>query len=180
MIVVGIDPSLACTGLAFIEGDQVSTSRVRTSNLGGGLVSRRRRIRMAHAQIMLQMPERALFVVERPSERSQFGNHNERVALYWFLVDALLPRGPVVEVGPTGRAKYATGNGRAKKPAVVAAMRALYSRDLVPDDNVADSLTLALMGARHLGRPLDGALTRDHLKAMDAPSWPTRIEGKTR
>ncbi|MBK0296274.1 hypothetical protein IAE22_29375 [Bacillus sp. S34] len=49
--------------------------------------------------------------------------------------------------------------------------------DLVPDDNVADSLALALMGARHLGRPLDGALTRDHLKAMGAPSWPTRIEG---
>ncbi|MBK0296185.1 hypothetical protein IAE22_28580, partial [Bacillus sp. S34] len=106
MIVVGIDPSLACTGLSFIDGDHVWTSRVRTANLGGGLVSRRRRIRQAHAQIMLQMPERALFVIERPSERSQFGQHNERVALYWFLIDALLPRGPVVEVGPTGRAKY--------------------------------------------------------------------------
>ncbi len=177
MIVVGIDPSLACTGLTTIDGDHVWTSRVRTSNLGGGLVSRRRRIRMAHAQIMLQMPERALFVIEAPANSSRFGMHDERAALFWFLVDSLLPRGPVVEVMASGRAKYATGNGRAKKAAVVAAMRVLYDRALVPDDNVADSLALALMGARHLGRPLDGALTRDHLKAMDAPSWPTRIEG---
>lgn len=175
MIVVGIDPSLSCTGLAAVdEFGGVWTGRAKTDTVPMVLTERRRRIRTALSRILMQLPAQAdLFVLESPSPRSQFGNHNDRVGLYWLLVDQLLARGQVVEVGPKTRAIYATGDGNAKKPAVVAAMRGLGLDAAVPDDNVADALTLALMGARYLGIPADGDLDRQHLRAMDTPSWPS-------
>lgn len=103
--------------------------------------------------------------------RSKFGQPHERAGLFWFLVDQLLARGEVVVVTPKGRAKYATGNGNSDKTAVKAAMRAGFPGVQIPDDNVADSMALALMGIRHLGAPLD-VVTPKQLEAMGAVSWP--------
>ena len=182
MIVVGIDPSLTCTGVA-VAGDDgvIATGRARTQPPTVTTVrSRRRRIRMALSQTLLLVPQRIdLVVIEAPSPRSQLGQHNERVGLYWLLVDQLLSRSDVVEVLPPTRALYATGNGRADKALVKGSMRAAFPHGPVPDDNVADALALALMGLRHLGSPLDGELTKDHLRAMGTPSWPT-TKGTTR
>ncbi|ROS62171.1 Holliday junction resolvasome RuvABC endonuclease subunit [Frigoribacterium sp. PhB160] len=181
MIVVGIDPSLSCTGIVTADDwGGIVTGRAKTQTPPTQtLRARRRRTRTALARILDQLPQRVdLFVVEAPSPRSQFGSHNDRVGLYWLLVDQLLARADVAEVLPKTRAKYATGNGNADKAAVKTAMRAAFPHVPVPDDNVADALALALMGLRHLGSPLDGELTPKHLDAMDAPSWPTP-EGAT-
>jgi Holliday junction resolvasome RuvABC endonuclease subunit len=152
MIAVGIDPSLTCTGVALIGGDEVITRRVFSPNLGASLEARRLRIRRAIEGILAPIPPRvAVSVIEVPHSRQQFGAQNERVALYWFLVDQLLARGPVVEVAPAQRAKLATGNGRATKDDVVAAIRTAFPGERVPDDNVADALSLAWAGARWAG-----------------------------
>lgn len=174
MIVVGIDPSLTCTGITIIDGTAIVTGRSRTSKPADSTPREvRRRIRTSLRRTLDQLPVKAeLFVLEGPSMASKFGQPHERAGLFWMLVDQLLARGEVVVVTPKGRAKYATGNGNAKKPDVVKAMRAAFPGVLIPDDNVADSLALALMGVRHLGRPLDGDLAKKHLEAMDAPSWP--------
>jgi hypothetical protein len=52
-------------------------------------------------------------------------------------------------------------------------MRALFPGVQIPDNNVADSLSLALAGARYLGNPLDGALTQKKTEAWAAVAWPT-------
>jgi Holliday junction resolvasome RuvABC endonuclease subunit len=174
-MVVGIDPSLSCTGLAIVdENGGVWTGRATTTTVDMVLPERRRRIRLALSRILVQLPPQAdLFVLEAPSQHSQMGNHNDRVGLYWLLVDQLLARGRVAEVNPMTRAMYATGNGNGKKKDVLAAMRALPLDAAIPDDNVADALALALMGARYLGIPADGDLDQKHLRAMGTPSWPT-------
>lgn len=181
MIVVGIDPSLSCTGIVTADDwGGITTARAKTSTPPTStLRARRRRARMALSRILAALPPHVdLFVIESPSPRSQHGSHNDRVGLYWLLVDQLLARADVAEVSPKTRAKYATGNGNSDKAAVKTAMRSAFPHVPVPDDNVADALALALMGLRHRGSPLDGELTQKHLDAMDAPSWPTP-EGAT-
>lgn len=181
MIVVGIDPSLSCTGIVTADHwGGIVPARARTSTPATQtLRARRDRSRLALSRILLQLPKRVdLFVIEAPSPRSQFGSHNDRVGLYWLLVDQLLARADVAEVLPKSRAKYATGNGNADKAAVKSAMRAAFPHVEIADDNVADALALALMGLRHLGSPLDGQLTAPHLVPMAAVAWPTS-EGAT-
>lgn len=153
-IAVGIDPSLTCTGVALIDTatGEVTTRRVKTDPAGTSLRARRDRIRRAIAGILAPMPARVgVTVIETPSHRQQYGAQNERSALFWWLVDQLIARGPVVEVAPPQRAKLATGSGRASKDDVVAAIRAAHPGVHVPDDNVADALALADAGAHWLG-----------------------------
>lgn len=174
MIAVGIDPSLTCTGVAVadVDRDAWRTGRARTEAGAETLPLVRRRMRLALARTLELVPGKFdVCVIEKPSEHSQYGKHNERVGLYWFLVDQLLPRGLVVPVGPTGRAKYATGDGWSKKPAVLEAVRLSMPHVMVPDHNVADAVALALMGARYLRRPLDVVGVKQD-EAFAAVAWP--------
>jgi Holliday junction resolvasome RuvABC endonuclease subunit len=175
VIAVGLDPSLTCTGVAVIDTEGgVLTRRVVSPNIGSSLLSRRNRIRKAIEGILASIPARVdVTVIEVPHSRQQFGAQNERVALYWMLVDQLLARGPVIEVAPAQRAKLATGSGRATKDEVVAAMRAAFPETRIPDDNVADAVGLAWAGARWAGIP-----TPDYMPGQEEAfarlTWPAR------
>ena len=174
MIAVGLDPSLTCTGVAIIDGTDVITRRVVSPSLGRTLRAKRDRIRNAISGILAPIPSRVdVTVIEVPHSRQQFGAQNERIALYWFLVDQLIARGPVVEVAPAQRAKLATGNGRASKDDVVAAARTAFPDTRIPDDNVADALALAWAGARWAG-----IATPDYSEGQEEAfarlAWPVR------
>ena len=83
----------------------------------------------------------------------------------------------VATVAPSTRAKYITGDGRAKKDVVLAFAIEQYVRESGPrivNDDVADATGLAAMGARHLGEPLEvRSISDDQLAAMDGAKWPT-------
>lgn len=173
MIAVGIDPSLTCTGVAVheLDGDLWTTRRVVTKAQGTTLAARRGRLREAISGVLRWIPARVdVAVIEVPNHRQQFGAQNERVALYWWLVDQLLARGPVVEVAPAQRAKLATGRGNADKKTVLAAVRAAYPNAVIPDDNVADAVALAAAGAHWLGRTQP--YTDDQAAAFARITWP--------
>lgn len=184
MIVVGIDPSLTCTGVATVnasvrvEPGAWFTTRVRTAPTSSDLDEQLRRIQTAAARTLAALPRRVdLVVIEEPSKRSIDISHNDRVQMYGLVVMKLRERGlPVARVSPKTRAKYATGNGNSRKPEVLAAMRALVAGDfgtaLVPDHNVADAVALAAMGARYLGEPVDGLLSPKQEEAYAAVAWP--------
>lgn len=175
--VTGIDASLTCTGVAVAAGgDVLELRRVRTPTGPQTLVAQRARVRRVLTQVLEVAPSSGLYVVESPSLQSKFGLRIERIGLFWMLVDQLLARGPVVTVTPKGRAKYASGNGNAKKPEVLAAMRERFPGLQIPDDNVADALALVGMGARHLGEPIDGVLGKQYTEPMVKVTWPTKEE----
>lgn len=174
MIAVGVDPSLTCTGVAIADGGGVITRRVMSPNLGTTLLARRNRIRRAVDGILAPIPARVdVTVIEVPHSRQQFGAQNERIALYWFLVDQLLARGPVIEVAPSQRAKLATGSGRATKNEVVAATRAAYPEAQIPDDNVADAVGLMWAGSRWAGDETPTYLPGQE-EAFARLAWPIR------
>lgn len=167
---------MTATGIAMAVDGRVAVSRVRSAK-ADDLRGTRDRIRYVVGQVLRFAPASCLTVIEAPIiPRHNAGAVLERAWLFGLLVDQLLLRGPVVEVRTKTRAKYATGNGNADKREVLAAVRATFPDVRVLDDNVADALALAGMGARWLGAPIDGALSKKQLAAMVAVRWPIKEE----
>lgn len=114
-----------------------------------------------------------LGVLEAPSHGSRNGKPHERAGLWWAVFGVLHGKGiRVVTVAPATRAKYITGDGRAKKPAVLAAAREMYGQE-IPNDDVADASGLAAMGMRSLGLPVETVLSDKQLEAFEGVSWQT-------
>lgn len=188
-IVIGLDLSLTATGLAEIEdGNVVTTYRVRsTGRKGDTLVDRSKRLTgLAHeiTEWWYEGDEPDLAVVESPAYGAKYGSPHDRSGLWWMVVRNLIGMGiPVATVAPMSRAKYGTGRGNAKKADVLEAVRSHYGPHVqceygIPDDNVADAILLAAMGARLLGEPAscEGDLEPSKLSALDKVEWPEGVE----
>ena len=170
--VLGVDQSLRGTGLALHDRGVTSTALVR-AQLGDGVHGIRDAVRYIVGRVVTFAPHADLYVLEAPIiPRHGSGLALERAWLFGMLFDQLWLRGRVATVHPSTRALYATGNGRASKDEVLAAMRARFPALAIADDNVADALALASIGARWLGKPIDGEATAPQLRAMGSVKWP--------
>jgi Holliday junction resolvasome RuvABC endonuclease subunit len=116
-----------------------------------------------------------LVMVEGPSYGSQGGQqgHHERGGLWWLVTHSLYARRRSYGVvAPKARAKYATGNGNDAKPAVLAAVRETYGHLAeVRNDNEADALVIAAMGADRCGAPI-AVVPEVNRAALKNVSWP--------
>ena len=180
-LVVGLDLSLTSSGVAIIgwPGPAMATpyahvSRVRSKGTRGDtLQDRHARLRMLAQAIIDEARGAALVVVEQPAFSAVGGSHHDRSGLWWLVVGRLLSREiPVVEVTPGQLKKYATGSGVAGKDAVLAAVVRRYPCVDVGNNDEADALVLAAIGARRLGFPLEESLPKPNLTALEAVSWP--------
>jgi crossover junction endodeoxyribonuclease RuvC len=174
--VAGLDVSLQSTGVAVIwPGGDVQLRRVRSKGKEDAtLADRRMRLRDLAVDIVCAVPAEAdLVVIEQPAFSRQTGHMHDRSGLWWLVVDHLTEAGHLVaEVSPTARARYATGRGNAGKDEVLAAVVRRYPTADVSQNDVADALILAAMGAAHLGHPL-ATLPLTHTAALDGVTWPT-------
>jgi len=115
----------------------------------------------------------ALVVVEGPaySRQANQQGHHERAGLWWVTIRALWRRGvPYAVVTPGGLKRYATGKGDASKDEVLVAVTRRFDW-FAGDNNAADALVLAAMGADHLGAPIV-AMPEKHRTALAAVTWP--------
>lgn len=113
----------------------------------------------------------SLVVVEAPSYGSQNGSQHDRSGLWWLVIGELQRRGiPIAYVAPRSRAKYATGNGNSGKDVVLAHVIERYGEFVedttIRNDNEADAVTLAAIGARLLGEPQEETLPESNLSVM--------------
>ena len=161
--VVGIDPSLTGCGLAAIKHPSVveSPNTPRTCVVGESgsnadtYSETAIRIGDQTRRIWVALPKRIeLVVIEgygRPNPKAP-GRHAERCALFYQLVEQLARRRiPIAVVSPTTLKLWATGNGKADKADVLVAMRDLWPTVKLVNHNIADALSIATMGAMHLG-----------------------------
>lgn len=171
--VLGVDQSLRGTGLALHVDGQTSTALVR-SDIGEGVAGIRAAVRYIVGRVVTFAPACDLYVLEAPIiPRHGSGLALERAWLFGLLFDQLYLRGQVATVHPSTRALYATGNGKASKDEVVAAMSAAHPGLSAPiNDDVADALALMGMGCRWLGSPVDGEISSKQAKAMRSAHWP--------
>lgn len=191
---MGFDTSLSITGVAQIDlgigaFDQLEPVRWTWGRPAdrveddGTVAGMRRRMRAMLREVLALTPERFdLAVVEGPAMNARFAAlADERAGLRWMLVDQLLARGPVVLVSPKTRAKLATDNGNAGKPAVHEGARRLFPAAQIPAKgagryDVADAVVLAAAGAHALGMPWPGFLSKTQISAHAKVAWPV-MEG---
>ena len=175
--VVGLDLSLTATGIAHTyPGGSIVETITSTGLRGDTTFDRACRLGYLTNKILDNLGDARLIVIEGPAySRANPGMH-DRSGLWWLVVDAIYNRGyELAVVTPTSRAKYATGKGNAGKDQVLLAVARRYPDVEVTNNNEADALVLAAMGARRLGHPIDD-LPKTHLAALDAAEWPD-LEG---
>lgn len=183
--VVGVDPSLSSTGLAWVSpGGELKVSNVTSKGKQNEpvQVTVGRIFAIANEVVdfvALHKPD--LVVIENPSFGSKFGKPHERSGLWWRIVDALVnDKYPIARVAPQTRAIYATGDGRSSKAVVLAHVREHYTDILgkrIVNDDIADAIVLADLGALHEGFPLDtpARASERHSRASDGVLWPSSV-----
>lgn len=185
-LVLGIDPSLAGTGLAGID---TATGDVRTKLVATAgkkhmtLTEQLERLGAAMRGIASFTPATGtLVVIEAPSFGSFSTSAHERAGLWWRTVAYLHHHGHhIARVTPRTRAKYIAGHLPVEntrkgpdKREVLHAINTEHARFGIRNDNIGDAFALACMGARHLGTPIDSS-TKQRVEAMAAVKWPTTI-----
>lgn len=172
--VVGLDLSLTATGTALIRPGM--TTAVQTLKSKGAkdatLGERADRLRKLAREILLPAATANVVVIEQPAYSQTGGSHHDRSGLWWLVVDALIFDDlRLVEVTPQAVKIYATGKGNASKDEVLAAVVRRYPNIEVRNNNEADALVLAAIGARLAGQPLEESLPQLHLRALDKIRW---------
>lgn len=177
--VIGIDASLASTGLATVHRDgELFTRTVTTKGKRDDSISERAaRLRDIVESVRSHLVGGhvvglGLVVIEAPAGVAPGGSTWDRAGLWWHIVQIALTLGPVAAVSPTTRAKWAAGSGRADKAAVAAAMARRAPRVDIHNSDEADALALAWMGAQHLGWLPATAAERTSLTVV---RWPDLI-----
>ena len=169
--VVGLDLSLTGTGIVLIDEGGIYTSLIKSrGKRGDSLAQRAHRLATLRKQIAELIPEGAHIVVEQPAYSSSMGSMHDRSGLWWLIVGWLHPFHNVTEVAPGTLKKFATGKGNAGKDEMLAAAIRRYPSVEIVDNNVADAMHLAAMGARYLGHPQE-ADTVKITEAMAVPRW---------
>lgn len=181
MRVIGLDLSLTATGFALIEDATVTVRTITSKPRGDSLADRQARLHNLVADLLINhMPTGPvdLVVIEQPAFSRTTGHHHDRSGLWWLVVDAIWGWSesplPVAEVSPTTLKKYATGRGNAGKDEVLLAVARRFPDVDLRDNNQADALWLAAMGARRLGQPVDD-VPQHNQTAMAAVRWPEEV-----
>lgn len=155
--VLGVDPSLSGTGLAW--GDDA------TSTCGG--TGDQRLWVITHA--IRELGRLDLAVVEDlPTHGMGAGKTGmAQGAVRLALMSTLTP---YVLVPPATLKTYATGRGNATKPDMRVSMLSRFGTDL-RDENQVDAWWLRAMGMDYLGAPIV-TLPQTHRRALDKVEWP--------
>lgn len=134
-------------------------------------------MRFVSAAVVRYVGPADLVVIEGLAFSSNTGKATERAGLWWRVVEALDARDiPLAVMAPTGRAKYATGNGRAGKDEAMLATARRFPEYAIDGNDTADALTLCAAGYDHLGTPLVQVPQRNR-DALDAVRWPEAAVG---
>jgi len=174
MRILGIDPSLVCTGIGII--DYPDKARAETVESKGKradtLLDRNNRIHRLTAEILgFTTLNTKLVVIEGPSLGSRGGSPWDRAGLWWRIVAGVLRRDlPIAVIPPNTLKKWATNSGRADKSDVAVAMARLWPLVDATSNDGWDALALAHIGAQQLGWAVPSRA--HHAPALAKVEWP--------
>jgi crossover junction endodeoxyribonuclease RuvC len=179
MRIIGLDLSLASTGVAGYEPGQVELHRVQSKSRGSTLADRANRLHSLLDQVWEHVTYSDLVVVEGPSlGQSRQGGQHDRAGLWWLVVSsARLSDLPVAEIPPACVKKYATGKGNASKDEVLAAVVRRYPDVPVMGNDEADALALVAMAAHHYQVSTLPTVPQTHAAALEKVNWPEVSRG---
>jgi len=183
-LVVGIDPSLTNTGIAaLLNGAPIAVNRIGHGTRNGNSYAHRSDRIVSQCRAVIDTltcdfgihgPKTIdLAVMEGPAYGANLPSAHDRAGLFWGLYSALRAKHvPTVIIPPATAKKWATGHGDATKKVVLCAARQWWPGLRIADDNVADALVLAAIGAFHLGHPMPFQVKDRHTTGLEAIDWP--------
>jgi Holliday junction resolvasome RuvABC endonuclease subunit len=191
-VVLGLDPSLTSAGIAMLrDGRPILLRSVGTATDIKDWEHRVRRITRQTWNIVRLIESKArpdLAMIEAPLTFGTDGDAYDRYALFVELMRQLQAwKTPTVVVHNLTRCKWATGKGgksskelttKQHKREVMLAVRATWEpwAGHITNDDIADALTLAEIGARYLDEPLHFTPRRRHIEAMrNSIAWPSDL-----
>lgn len=184
MIVCGIDPSLTGTGIAILrDGHPAAIHKIISSPDGASDLDRSRRVVALRHEIVayVRRHQPDLVIIESPAYSKLFGSACDRHGLWHYLIHEFGVAGAERYAGitPTCRAQFAAGNGHASKKQIIDAVNSWWPHlNLRSEpvsrmqDNEADAIVLATMGAAWARDPLPFELKDRHHNNLDAVNWP--------
>lgn len=180
MIVCGLDPSLTSTGIAILrDGQPVALNTVGHGTRNGSSYAHRSdRIVSQCRAVVDALPTAAidLAVIEGPAYAHANASTHDSAGLWWGLFSALrAKRIPTAVVAPMTAKKWASGQGRAEKQEILTSARSWFPDHAIRNDDIADALVLALLGAFKLGEPMPFKIKRRHYTAIEAINWPEQV-----
>jgi Holliday junction resolvasome RuvABC endonuclease subunit len=180
--VVGVDPSISSTGV-FVIGKHIRFERVQSRPGDDSLSTRLERLRLMALrthQFVIDGDRVDLVVMEGPA----YGSNNQMTHMlagfWWLLAHALEKTAPVAVVQPGTLKKFATGDGRADKDAMLAAAIGAFPGRGIKNNDVADAAALAAMGAAHLGREFGGVFAPSGAGSVHSVRWPELRKGASK
>ncbi|WP_207842591.1 hypothetical protein [Williamsia soli] len=192
--IVGIDPSLTSCGIAVVRSEtrfHIPSDGYVPMTYIAGLLSvghpgkdsaswddRSDRIVSQTRHVLTKIPRAAELVVmeDLPSHVKLLPSFRDRCVLWGGLYSALRARNtPIAVCNPKTRAKWATGSGSADKKLVLACVREQWPNNRIHNDDCADALTMASMGALKLGWTLPFEIKDRHHLGLDVVAWPKEI-----
>lgn len=161
-----MDLSLTSLGYAHTDGETFSAIAIKP-----GKVREHERLQLLVERILVPCDAADLVVVEGPAYGAKGSAYHQLAGLWWLVTHELWRRAiPVAVAPPSSVKRYATGKGVADKDAMMLATARRFS-SFTGDNNAADALWLACLGADHLGSPLV-VMPAAHRKALDGITWP--------
>lgn len=168
-LVIGLDLSLTCTGVAGAGW----TDYIRPKKMTG-----HPRLKFLVDEVNSFIRNADLVVIEGPSFGGGVKHRHEDLAGLRVMVRHACWRReiPYAIVPPSCRALYATGKGNAGKGEVRTSVADRYGVELegVARYDEADAYTLLAMGLHHLGHPLADVPDRN-ATGLDGCQWPASV-----
>jgi crossover junction endodeoxyribonuclease RuvC len=178
-LAAGLDLSLTGTGVAgWSPEDGWYTATIVTRGSNTDTVEQtHRRLRSITGKVLQHVHTISpkVVVIESPTFSSNTGHARDRAGLFWLVYDALEQADVRLAVCKANtRIKYALGKGVGNKDAVLAATIKRYTDADIRNNNEADAVLLAAMGARWHGVAPDpyAAFREDAVRAV---TWPQRL-----
>lgn len=181
-VAVGLDLSLTRSGIALVaEGAMAGYSFGRKGSLRETLEDRSARldelVGSIRALLTAQDGLPKIAMIEAPANSAIGGSSHDRSGLWWQVYKMLRSLGiPVQSVITQHLKMYATGTGtKVAKEDVLLAMVRRHPLATISNNDEADALTLALIGARLIGEPVDGQLAKVYTRALDKIALPPGV-----
>lgn len=182
--IIGIDPSLTSAGIAvLVNGAPLALHSIgHASHNGRSYAHRSDRIvsqtRAVIDCVRMHTPAGGydLAVIEGPAYAHHNAYTHDGAGLWWGLYSAIrAKRVPIAVCAPQTRAKWASGKGNAQKTEILGVVRSWWPETAIRNDDIADALVLAAMGATHLGDRLPFELKDRHRVTLEAIDWPAVV-----
>ena len=178
----GLDLSLSASGVtAIVEGTDVPRLAVCTvPSLPANATVEEELIRMTRMagkvitvirNVMLPGDD-CLFNIEGPVVGMIGGKSDERAGLRWIIALNLRPLGRLMFTPPANVKQFWTGNGAADKKTMMHFAALRYPGMALLDNNAVDALSLAAVGATHLGFNLTPRTPAVNELALAKLRWP--------